>query len=358
MNKLTTRAATTPQSGFNLIEIAIALVIISVLLVASLNVYKQHENQRAAQTTEDNMRIVVNALSTYVQTHNRLPCPADPSASGERFGFEAGALPATISGGRPPGNCTGSNQSGLVPYQVINVPHEAIVDGWGRYMSYGVSPIFTLKNEDFRDVYTINTEQPTLPFADSQDDGDTQPVHRKCREAGWVNADEDAANGPKARFCCAFSDTISSSSDLRIVNRDNGQTVSPSRAGNTNVVYTEAPNLKRARMNMVYRTDASKMPLVSTPGQDFDGDGTVEGEVEAAAFALVSHGTNGYCAYMADNSNARLNCASPASANEIANGSGSTFYMGERKNDFDDIVVWTTQFGLMAWRGANSCNLP
>ena len=356
------------QSGFNLIEISMALILISIVVGASLNIYKQHKDQMAAQVTENNMNIVVKALSNYVQTNNRLPCPTDPAASAGTFGFERGAVAATISGGRPPGSCdTATARNGLIPYQALNIPYETIRDGWGRYLTYGISPIFTQPNEIYRDEVTYNIEEPLRPGADGQDDGDVQVVHRKCREAGWVNADFDAVNGPKARFCCAYSPSLDRDTDLVIRNRDNSQIISPSRAANTNDVYTAPGNSPRNRMNVPYTnqdkssSNPRAMPsavLVSTPGQDFDGDGVVEGEVEAAAFVLVSHGQNGLCAFRGDNTSSRIDCAAPASADEIANGNGQTFYTGQRENNFDDIVLWMTQFGLMAYGGSNSCSLP
>lgn len=369
INKIRSLPRVRYQAGFNLIEISMALIILGIIIGASLNIYKQHLDQMAAQTTEDRMNMVVKALANYVQTNNRLPCPTDPAANDGTFGFERGAPAATISGGRPPGSCdTAAARNGIVPYQALNIPYETIRDGWGRYLTYGVSPIFTQINEMRRDELQIDQNGViTGSGADNNDDGDVQVVHRKCREAGWVNPDFDAANGPKARFCCAYSDTLDRNTDLIIRSRTNGQNVSPLRAANNDDVYTAPTNSHRNRMQVPY-TDQDKstttpraMPsrvLVSTPGQDFDGDGIVEGEVEAAAFALLSHGKNGYCAFLGDNTNNRLDCAAPASADEIANGSGQTFLAGERSNDFDDIVTWMTQFGLMAYGGSNSCSLP
>lgn len=328
------------QSGFNLIEICLSMLLLGILIGTALQIYKQHLDQRAYQITEKNMRVITKALSNYAMTNNRLPCPSRPDANGSTFGFESGTPAATIANGRPSGDCSDGNliggvRNGLVPYQTLNIPYENVIDGWGRYFTYGVSPVFTQPNDIFRDAN-----------GDGDDDGDIQRVHQKCREAGWVNAEEDPVNGPKARFCCAFSPTQDQTTDIVVRNRDNAQVVSPVRAGNGNIVYAD-------RMDEVYRTGVGGQVLVSLPSQASGND------VEAAAFTLISHGNNGYCAFLGNNTMGRSDCTGPpASTDEISNGNGNTYITGTRTNDFDDVVVWMTQFGIMAAGGANSCNLP
>lgn len=337
------------QSGFNLLEVCIAMILLSIVVGAAMQIYTQHKDQMAAKRTEDNMREIVKALNIYVQSNNRLPCPTDPKASGSTFGFEIGVPAATIASGRQPGNCfTNDTRNGLIPYQTLNIPYETILDGWGRYITYGVSPVFALPNEIFRDEFRYNDDLVLVAGTDNADDGDVQIVHEECREAGWVNAQEDAVNGPKARFCCAYDTTQTRDTDIQIRNRDNGAISSPVRAPNSHAAYN-------GRMNAILRSSATPPAgwvETSTP--------VAANEVEAAAFVLVSHGPDGNCAFLADDTENRMNCTSSTAHNdERQNGDDNReFVTGSRDSNFDDIVIWMTQFGIMAAGGSNSCNLP
>ena len=352
MNKNPPASICPRQGGFNLLEVCLALILLGIVVGSAMRIYSQHKDQMAAKKTDENMRIIVKALSTYAESNNRIPCPTDPSANGDTFGFETGVPAATIAQGRQVGNCaTEDTRKGLVPYQVLNIPYETIRDGWGRYFTYAISPIFTKPNEIFRDEFSFNPATLELvpnPSGDNADDGDVQRVHEKCREAGWVNAQEDPVNGPKARFCCAFDPNLDRATDIRIRNRDNSTDVSPVRAPNSSPVYSE-------RMDKLLRTGDTPPAgnvLTYTP--------TSATEVEAAAFVLISHGPDGNCAYLGDDTQNRIACgAADAHAEERENANNNeVFFTGVRDRDFDDIVLWMTQFGLMAAGGSSSCNLP
>lgn len=356
MNTKTLLSSRSREAGFNLLEVCLALILLGLVVGSGMRIYTQHKDQMAAKKTEENMRAVVRALSTFVQSNNRIPCPTDPSAAGETFGFETGGDGATIARGRQVGSCaTEATRKGLVPYQVLNIPYETILDGWGRHFTYAVSPIFAKPNEIFRDDFRFNPATLELvhdPNVDKADDGDVQRVHEKCREAGWVNAQEDPVNGPKARFCCAYDASLNNTTDIRIRSRDSGTDISHMRAANSSAVYD-------GRMDIILRTGdtpPSGNVLTYIPQTDMD-DAT---EVEAPAFVLISHGPDGNCAYLGDGTPDRIACsATDAHAEERENANNNeVFFTGARDRDFDDIVIWMTQFGIMAAGGSNSCNLP
>lgn len=315
-----------------------------------MGIYSQHKDQMAAKKTEENMRAIVKALSTYVESNNRIPCPTDPSANGETFGFERGVPAATIAEGRQVGSCaTEDTRKGLVPYQVLNIPYETTMDGWGHYFTYAISPIFTRPNEIFRDEFRFNPATLELVAGtDNADDGDVQRVHEKCREAGWVNAQEDPVNGPKARFCCPYDAGLESTTDIRIRSKDSSTDISLMRAPNSSSVYNE-------RMDKLLRT-----PDAPPAGNVLVYNPTPATEVEAPAFVLISHGPDGNCAYSGDDTPGRTDCsATDASPEERENANNNeVFFTGMRDRDFDDIVLWMTQFGIMAAGGSSSCNLP
>ena len=74
-------AAMNAQSGITLVEVAISVAIIGILMGGALELYQRARTQRQYETTYDNMDAIIQALSVYVETAGRLPCPADPAAS-------------------------------------------------------------------------------------------------------------------------------------------------------------------------------------------------------------------------------------------------------------------------------------
>ena len=78
------------QSGITLVEVAISVAIVGILMGGALELQQRARAQRQFESTYDNMDAIIQALSIYVETAGRLPCPADPAASGASFGWERG----------------------------------------------------------------------------------------------------------------------------------------------------------------------------------------------------------------------------------------------------------------------------
>jgi prepilin-type N-terminal cleavage/methylation domain-containing protein len=108
--------------GFTLIEIAIVLVILTLLLVivAPLAIGQAEISRRA--TTRARMDNIDKALVLFAQRNQRLPCPAD------------GALDSTnaLNGAEnrnATGDCIGNQQTGIVPFRSLGLGEEDATDG-------------------------------------------------------------------------------------------------------------------------------------------------------------------------------------------------------------------------------------
>ncbi len=338
------------QSGMTLIEIAVVIIIAGVMMGAALNLYNRNRDQIALDITNKRMNYIVSALSRFAETNNRIPCPADPSIVTARvatvppvgqepwrFGFEWGINQPTASTRPGVGTCdTIARQRGIVPYQTLNIPLEYTKDGWGNYFSYAVSPVFT-QASDFADTGTV---------ADT-----THRVHEHCRQPGWV-INNYPTNPAKARFCCARDGGASfdPATDLIIQNKDTGPaTVSPTRPPFSAVEYDS--------LTVPTRASAGTTPL----GKPLTRFRASIARPLGTAFALISHGPNGNCSFIVnDTANTKGTCTGTT---ESENGDGdNTYYFGTRNpsgaNLFDDILIWGTQFSLMSYNGTSSCNLP
>ena len=110
--------------GITLIESALALLVLGLILAGTLALYQQAQKQNILRDTHDKMAAITNALSLYVETAGRLPCPADPSVSDAAFGWEWHVTEAMADMGQtsaPIGHCGGdpaalaNDLAGIVP---------------------------------------------------------------------------------------------------------------------------------------------------------------------------------------------------------------------------------------------------
>lgn len=127
--------------GFALVELAIAIVIMSLLLGGGLlALNSQTENQRI-NNTRRNLDVVKVALENFIAREGRLPCPAraDLPPSDAAYGVEA---PRATG----PANCTGTIATGtgfkgIVPWVTLGLNGSDVLDGWSHRITYHVAPL-------------------------------------------------------------------------------------------------------------------------------------------------------------------------------------------------------------------------
>lgn len=114
------------QRGFTLIEVGVAMLIFSLLLVGALSTLRvQTERSRFAETEAD-LSEAKAAILAFAAVNGRLPCPAAPDKSGTAdFGKES---------------CSPARERGLVPWSTLGIQG---LDAWGLYFSYQVPQAFT-----------------------------------------------------------------------------------------------------------------------------------------------------------------------------------------------------------------------
>lgn len=129
------------QSAFSLMEMSVVLIVLSVVLGGVLPYITEGLKQADGSDTIDRMEAIERALLVFRAANDRIPCPADMTASVNSAGF--GTEAAT------PGTCTGANFSsagvvgGMVPTKSLGLPDEYAFDGWGQRIAYHVHTAFT-----------------------------------------------------------------------------------------------------------------------------------------------------------------------------------------------------------------------
>ncbi len=113
------------QAGFSLIELAIVLIVFSLLaggMLGNLSGYRQHnEEQRALRQLE----LSQEALYGFAITHGRLPCPANPTLDS-----------ATSDAGNE--DCP--REHGALPWRALGLSE---TDPWGQRLTYYVRQVFS-----------------------------------------------------------------------------------------------------------------------------------------------------------------------------------------------------------------------
>ncbi len=133
MNRTTVIFFRTRHAGFSLTELAIVMLIVSLLIGGMLMPMAAQQEIKQRQETDTALSAIREALIGYVLMHGYLPCPAPVDLS--TAGVE-GSRDATT------GNCNHATNSrwGLVPWVTLGVGH---YDGWNNLIRYSVTPAFS-----------------------------------------------------------------------------------------------------------------------------------------------------------------------------------------------------------------------
>ncbi len=132
-----------PQAGFTLAELAIVVLVVSILLGGILMPLTMQSELRRYADTKKTMDQINEALIGFVLVNGRLPCPAIKTiADGTTDGTTDGNTNAGFEA--LTGNACTSN-IGVIPWVTLNV---AETDEWGRRFTYRVSSAFADVNTD------------------------------------------------------------------------------------------------------------------------------------------------------------------------------------------------------------------
>lgn len=152
--------------GFSLVEMAVVLVVISLVVGVSANWGANILEKSRRYETAQKLKTIEEALYNYRQAYHRLPCPADASlvTSNANYGVEA-ANSGSCTGGTPAANSSSQQTvAGAFPFKAIGLSEDMIYDGWGRKFSYVVNSKFT-HNEAFK-YYGLSLQCGNLTVKD------------------------------------------------------------------------------------------------------------------------------------------------------------------------------------------------
>ncbi len=129
-------------AGFTLIEIAVVIVVLSLLLAMMAGIATAMLGQQRREATRQRLAGVETAIALFVSQNQRLPCPANGTLQGTdaNAGVEQITLGATNT--CSVGGVANSQQHGVVPWRALGISEQDATDGWGNRLTYRVDADF------------------------------------------------------------------------------------------------------------------------------------------------------------------------------------------------------------------------
>ncbi len=199
------------KTAFSLVELSIVILIVSILVTGSLGISKTAIGNSKAKITKERMDTIYKALTSFVATNRRLPCPAllTVAKGTSTYGNETGTGTGTCTGLTPNVNTV----YGMIPIKALGLEPNMGEDGFGTKFSYVVDQRFTKQSastasvDGFEIVKAVKAEDgvaisPTLIRVQGPSGTDILPdlnalfvliSHGANKNSGW-NATGTAQN--------------------------------------------------------------------------------------------------------------------------------------------------------------------
>ncbi|MBF0168040.1 MAG: prepilin-type N-terminal cleavage/methylation domain-containing protein [Alphaproteobacteria bacterium] len=124
------------EQGFTLIEVAIVLVIVSLLIGMGLQTYGRSVDGAKIKTTRERMDQIESAITLFAIQNSFLPCPADGALNSANANYGL-AQPADGTA-----TCTAiANGAHVVPWITLGLDELYSRDGWGNRITYVVAGV-------------------------------------------------------------------------------------------------------------------------------------------------------------------------------------------------------------------------
>lgn len=197
------------MTGFTLVELAIVLVVVSLLLVALMGPLAAQQEQKAIMDTKRQMDEAREALFGFLVSNGRLPCPADPAldtSTNANAGLER-------VGGCP----TAADAIGALPWRTLGLRE---TDAWNHRYTYRVAAAFAnaapaITMGSVGDIDVRTSAAAATSIVNATEVTALLISHGRHAEGAW------ATNGVKITDSADADEAENSNGDLRFVDHSN-----------------------------------------------------------------------------------------------------------------------------------------
>jgi prepilin-type N-terminal cleavage/methylation domain-containing protein len=125
------------RNGFTLLELAVVLIIMGIVSSMGLKMASIMLDNSATSETVVKQEKIKTALIGYLRTNGKLPCP---EIAGSPTDADYGNENRVGGGGGGDGNCNIPGSSvPVVPWRILGLSRDDVVDGWGNFITYRVA---------------------------------------------------------------------------------------------------------------------------------------------------------------------------------------------------------------------------
>lgn len=147
------------QKGFSVLELAISLVISSLIYVSFLGYFVNMSKGSLEKETNAKIREIEAALNKYVQTNGYLPCPASraDSFTSSNLGVSTNCTLGSVTGTTDVTNASAEIRIGAVPVATLGIDRNYIFDGWKNRFTYIVVKNLATNADSFKSYAASGT---------------------------------------------------------------------------------------------------------------------------------------------------------------------------------------------------------
>jgi prepilin-type N-terminal cleavage/methylation domain-containing protein len=203
------------QTGFTLVEIAIVLLIVTILLGYTVAMFPQQQKLKQYRALNLEMDRVMEAIIGFAQVNGRLPCPAIPNSTGKEDIFAGGC----------------NNYAGFVPINTLGLngrlnEDSLLLDPWGNPYRY----------------YVTDVDFDPPPAATDESNGISDfTAPGEMRAVGLVDTDSDTYIDLDGRYLICDSAGSSTNDQCTGANQVFGRYTTSGGSAGTEVRYGGAP---------------------------------------------------------------------------------------------------------------------
>ena len=127
------------EAGFSLVEMAIVMTIMGLVLASGVSLLGGQVDAGRQKATKTRLQALEHSLTAFYVWNDRLPCPADGRLDSSDASY--GRSQPETSGSCDTSAVTAAES--VIPWRTLGLQESESLDGWGRRISYQVSPELT-----------------------------------------------------------------------------------------------------------------------------------------------------------------------------------------------------------------------